>query len=144
MNTNTDVPNINNLANKFNNLQIDTFGHKFKNNKTYSVDSLITSMNKIKIGKKKFVKNNIINKIYTKYDLYSLLNNKLCYVLFKMNIVHFEYSLTVLGLYQTQLIMDEIFTPVLVKYFTGPIKMIKMKEEEDNHDADCSIMEINE
>lgn len=118
MDADSEVRNINNLANKFNNLQIDTFGYKFKNNKTYSVNSLIVSMNKIKIGKKKFIKNNIINKIYTNYNLYSLLNNKL--------------------------IMNEIFTPVLVKYFTGPIRMIKMIPEEDNHDADCSIMEINE
>jgi hypothetical protein len=105
---NTD---INDLTKNLKNLQIVPF----KKNKKYNVDLLIVSMNKMKIGKKKIVKNNVINNIYTKYELYSLLNKKL--------------------------FMDEIFGPVLLRYFQRPIKILKMIPEENNYDADDSIIE---
>lgn len=107
---------MNNDANalqlKFNNLQIVP-------SKKYSIDSLVVSMNKMKIGKKKIVKNNVINNIYTKYQLYSLLNNKL--------------------------FMDEVVGQVLLKYFRKPIYTLQMIKKEDNYDADNEsyIMEID-
>ena len=92
---------------------------KLKKNKKYDIDFLTLSINKMKIGKKKIVKNNVINNIYTKYELYSLLNKKL--------------------------FMDEIFGPVLFKYFQKPLKSLKTIPEETNYDADDnSIMEIDE
>jgi hypothetical protein len=91
---------------------------KLKKNKKHDINLLIVSMNKMRIGKKKIVKNNIINNIYTKYELYSLLNKKL--------------------------FMDEIFGPVLLKYFQKPLKSLKTIPEETNYDADdSSIMEID-
>jgi hypothetical protein len=112
MNTKSKII-IDNLSQKFNNLQIVPL----KKNKVYNVDSLILSMNKIKIGKKILVKNNVINNIYTKYDLFSLLNKKL--------------------------FMDEKFGPILVRYFTGSIRTLKMIPEETNYDDNSSsIIEI--
>lgn len=109
---NTD---INDLSKNFNNLKIIPF----KKNKKHDIDFLTVSMNKMRIGKKKIVKNNVINNIYTKYELYSLLNKKL--------------------------FMDEIFGPVLFKYFQRPLKSLKTIPEETNYDADdSSITEIDE
>ncbi len=142
MNTKSDV--INNLSQKFGNLEIVSSAPTLKKNKEHNIDSLIFSMNKMchvssksrtsltslgfmknkmKIGKKKLVKNNVINKIYTKYELFSLLNKKL--------------------------FMDEIFGPILVRYFTGSIRILKIIQEENkydnNYDADNScISEIDE
>ena len=95
---------------------------KLKKNKKYDIDFLTLSINKMKIGKKKIVKNNVINNINIKYELYSLLNKKL--------------------------FMDEIFGPVLFKYFQRPIRTLKMIKEENNYDADDEnsviTMEIEE
>jgi len=96
---------MNDLSKKFNNLQIIPLNK----NKKHDINLLIVSMNKMKIGKKKF-KKNVINNIYTKYELFSLLNKKL--------------------------FMDEIFGPVLLKYFRTPIRTLKMIPEENNYDAD--------
>ena len=106
---------ISTLSHKFNNLQIVAL----KTNK-YNVDLMICSMNKLKIGKNKKVKNNVINNIYTKYKLFSLLNRK-----------H---------------VMDEIFGPILLKYFNTPINTLKMIQEENDYNADNegSIIEIDE
>ncbi len=115
---NTD---INDLSKHFNKLQIIPF----KKNKKYDVDFLTVSMNKMRIGKKKIVKNNVIKNINTKYELFSMLNKKL--------------------------FMDEVFGPVLLKYFQRPIISLpmislKMISEESNYDADnedSSITEID-
>ena len=97
--------NINDLSKGMNNLQIIPL-KKNKKNKNHDINLLIVSMNKMRIGKKKLVKNNIINNIYTKYELYSLLNKKL--------------------------FMDEIFGPVILKYFHIPIRTLKIIPEETN------------
>ncbi len=97
---------INDLSKNFNNLQIVPF----KKHKKHDINLLTISMNKIKIGKHKIVKNNIIKNIDTKYEVFSLLNKKL--------------------------FMDEIFGPVLFRYFQKPIKSLKMIPEENNYDAD--------
>ncbi len=107
---NTD---INNLSKKFNNLNIVPI--KKKND---DINKLIISMNKMKIGKKKLIKNNLIKKINTSYELFTLLNKKL--------------------------FMDEIFGPVLFRHFQKPMKLLKTIPEEYNYDADDSIEEIDE
>ncbi len=115
---------INDLSKKFNHLQIVPY-IKRNNVKSYDVNSLMISMNKMRIGKKKHVKNNVINNINTKYELFSLLNKKL--------------------------FMDEIFGKVLLKYFQRPLITIKEEsteyyadDENDEHDENnISIIEID-
>jgi len=83
---------------------------KLNKNKKHDINLLIVSMNKMKIGKKKIVKKNVINNIYAKHELYSLLNKKL--------------------------FMDEIFGPILFRYFQNPIRALNTISEENNYDAD--------
>ena len=112
---NTDM---NDLSKEMNNLQIIPLKKNRKHN-THDINSLIVSINKMIIGKKKLVKNNIINNIYTKYDLYSLLNKKL--------------------------FMDETFGPVLFKYFHIPIRTLKIiSDDTSNDDKPVITMEIEE
>ena len=97
---------INDLSKNLNNLQIVLF----KKHKKHDIDFLTVSMNKMRIGKQKIAKNNIIKNINTKYEVFSLLNKKL--------------------------FMDEIFGPILFRYFQNPIRALNTISEENNYDAD--------
>lgn len=110
----TDIQHI---MKNLNNMQINSRSIMPSTN---NLDSLILSMNKLKIGKNKINKNTIINKIYKNYNLYSLLNSKL--------------------------IMDNIYSPVLIKYLKGPANNMLIIKEDESYDADdnCSITEIIE